>query len=104
MALRILIDDPTDGVGVMAREHAVHHYLGNRHLPAHRLAACFEINRLGEALFGLGAGLRIKLQPLRGTHRMTAFAGYLTLGSDRLATHRVVRRDHDQRPVTWGKS
>ena len=55
MAVRVLIDDAADVVWIVAGEHAVHHHLRDRDLPAHRLAARLEIDRVGETLLRLGA-------------------------------------------------
>ena len=55
LAVRVLVDDAADVVRIEAREHPVHHHLRDRDLAALGLAARFEIDRLGEALLGLGA-------------------------------------------------
>ncbi|MGO9698235.1 MAG: hypothetical protein ACLPX7_03110 [Xanthobacteraceae bacterium] len=51
----VLENDAADVVRIAAREHAVHHHLRYRFLAAHRLAARLEVDRIGKALFGLGA-------------------------------------------------
>ena len=69
MAVRVLIDDAADRVGIFAGERAVEHHLGDRHLAAHGLAARFEIDRLGQAFLRLGAALVVEAEPLGGRHR-----------------------------------
>ena len=81
VAVGILVNDAADVVWIKRREHAVHHYLRDRDLAAHRFAARFEIDRVGEALFRFGAlgagepkplGRRMRPRVLSGDH---AFAG-----------------------------
>ena len=85
MAVRVLIDDAADVVRIVAREHAVHHHLRDRDLPAHRLAARLEIDRVGEALLGLGARLDVEAEPLGRALRAAVLAGHLALAGDRHA-------------------
>src|SRR5262249_45834808 len=78
-------DHAADTVGIVAREHAVHDDLRDRDLAAHGLAARLEIDRVGEALLGLGARLALEAEALGRTLRMMAFARHLALACDRLA-------------------
>ena len=82
--MRVLIDDATHGVRIVAGEHAVHHHLRDRDLAAHRLAARFEIYRFGETFFGLGAAAGIELEPVGRRHRPLVLTRDLTFGRHRL--------------------
>ena len=85
LAVRVLVDHAADVVRIEAGEHPVHHHLGDRDLAALHLAAGFEIDRLGEALLGLGALLGVEAEPLGRRLRPLAGAGDLALGGDGLA-------------------
>src|SRR5205807_3608954 len=53
MTVRILVHDAANIARIVTREGAVHDHLRHRDLAAHRLAARFEINRIGKAFLGL---------------------------------------------------
>ena len=88
MPVGVLINHAAHVVGIVAGEHAVHHHLRDRHLPAQRLAARLEIDRVGETLFRLGARLASKTEALR---RAFQPAG-VVLAGDRLAAGAIWRR------------
>ena len=85
MAVGVLIDDAADVVRIERREHAVHHHLRHRDLPAHRFAARFEIDRVGETFLGLGARRAGERQPLGRRFRPLVDAGDLAFAGDAFA-------------------
>ena len=107
-AVRVLIDDAADAVRIEAREHAVHHHLRDRDLAALRLAARLEIDRIGEALLGLGALLCIQAKPLGRCLRPLVGAGHLALRRDGLTGRQrnfrliVQRRERRTLDVRFG--
>ena len=62
--MRVLVDHGAYIVRIEPREHTVHHHLRDGDLAAQAFAAGFEVNRLGQTLFGLGAVLGGELEAL----------------------------------------
>ena len=94
--MRVLVDDPADGVGIFAGEHAIEHHLGHCHLAAHGLAARLEVDRLGQAYLRLRAGRLVEAEQLGRGHRPLVLAGHLAFGRNRLSAARAVLH-HDAR-------
>ena len=86
MAVLVLIDHAAHRVRIEAGEGAVQHHLRHRDLAAHRFAAGFEIHRLGETLFVLGARLVVEQAEPLGRRLGALVVGVdLALGGDALA-------------------
>src|SRR6516165_5578997 len=90
MTVRILVNHAAHAVGIFAREGAIENDLCDGYLSHHRLAARFEINRLGETFLGLGAALLVELEPLGRRHRSLVFSRHLPLGRHGFAARTTV--------------
>src|SRR5215813_9243133 len=92
--VRVLVDDAADVVRIEWREDAVHYDLRHRDLPAHRFAARFKIDGIGETLFSLRTRNPGQRQPLGGRVGPLVGAGHLTLAGNALPGSAFVFRRH----------
>src|SRR5581483_12275136 len=81
------------GGRIVAREGAVHHYLGDRDLAAHGFAAGFEINRFSKAFLRLGTRFWIGQAEAFGRRLgLLIVPVHFTLRRDALATFGFTQR------------